>query len=458
MSRSMLRSALLTPGLVLALAAPAGVAAAAATPTPDPSASASPSASPTASPAPSPTGTPSPPSGPFATSLRLTRSAGTLPYGATLTLTGLLTRLDGTAVADAPVQVLARTGGQASRVVLATVRTGSDGRLSRAVTPRTTSEYQLRFGGDALDAPTTSNKTVSSVQPRISGGFTPAGLLLGQSAALRGSVAPAYSGTRLAVRRRLADGSWQDAASIGIDGTGAYSWSVRPGLVGRYVFQVVLPAQPAHLQAATPAIALQVDPRDLRQGDQGGDVTTLEQRLAAQHTDVGAVDGVFDYRLTHAVLAFQKSQGLPRTGVYDSATRVRLGAPQAIRLRAPAAGRAVEIDLTRQVLYLSEGGVLRLVVDVSSGSGKLYEQDGVTHRATTPLGHFAITRRIDDPNHTSPLGVLYRPAFFYQGWAIHGSSSVPVYPASHGCIRVINSVQDRLFGLLTVGTPVTVYA
>jgi hypothetical protein len=392
------------------------------------------------------------------TYLSVTRSAGTVTYGATLTLTGGLSRADGSPLVDAPVQVLSRTAGQDSRVVLATVRTDASGRLSYVLSPRVSAEYQLRYGGGALDAPSVSNKTVSYLRPRINGAFSPAGLKLGQTSVLRGSVAPAYAGTRLAVRRRAADGSWSDAAVIGIDGTGGYSWSVKPGLVGRYVFQVVLPARPAHLQAATPAMAVQVDDRDLGRGDTGGDVLTLEKRLAAQKADVGRIDGVFDYDLTHAVIAFQKSQGIARTGRYDSATRLRLGAPAVVRLRYPKSGRAVEIDLRKQVLYLSEGGVLRRILDVSSGSGQLYEQDGVTHRAVTPLGSFSIIRKIDDPHHEIPLGILYRPAYFYRGWAVHGSSSVPTYPASHGCVRITNPAMDRLYDLLTIGTPVTVYS
>ena len=110
------------------------------------------------------------------------------------------------------------------------------------------------------------------------------------------------------------------------------------------------------------------------------------------------------------------------------------------------------------MLYLSFAGVLQRVVDVSTGSGGLYYQDGRWQRATTPIGRFAITWKINDPNHVSPLGVLYRPAFFYGGYAVHGSSSVPTYPASHGCVRVTTHVQDGLYSLLTVGTPVSVYA
>lgn len=40
---------------------------------------------------------------------------------------------------------------------------------------------------------------------------------------------------------------------------------------------------------------------------------------------------------------------------------------------------------------------------------------------------------------------------------VHGSTSVPAYPASHGCVRVTVPVMDRLWGLLTIGTRVSVY-
>lgn len=446
MLRSPLRSAALTAVVVGALSTSYVGVAAAADPTPSPAADQS--ASPAASPS---------PAGPAPSYLAVTASAGTVTYGGTLTLTGGLTRGDGSPIADASVQVLSRTAGQDSRVVLATVRTDSGGRLSYVLTPRVTAEYQLRYDGDGVTAASVSNPTASDLRPRINGAFTPAGVKLGQPSVLRGSIAPAYSGSRLAIRRRAADGSWAAVAVVGIDGSGGYAWPVKPGLVGRYVFQVVLPAQPAHLAAATPAMAVQVDPRDLVQGDRGGDVLTLERRLAAQKTDVGRVDGVFDYDLTHAVMAFQKSQGIARTGRYDGATRVRLGAPVPVRLRYPKSGRAVEIDLRKQVLYLSEGGVLRRILDVSTGSGQLYVSDGVTDRAVTPRGSFRVERKIDGVR-ISRLGALYRPAYFYGGYAIHGSGSVPPYPASHGCVRITNPAMDRLFSLLTIGTPVSVYA
>jgi lipoprotein-anchoring transpeptidase ErfK/SrfK len=60
-------------------------------------------------------------------------------------------------------------------------------------------------------------------------------------------------------------------------------------------------------------------------------------------------------------------------------------------------------------------------------------------------------------NRIAPLGTLHRPMYFYRGWAIHGSGSVPAYPASHGCVRVSNADEDWLFPLIAVGTPVIIY-
>ena len=74
----------------------------------------------------------------------------------------------------------------------------------------------------------------------------------------------------------------------------------------------------------------------------------------------------------------------------------------------------------------------------------------------TPLGRFAIGRKVPgyDP---SPLGVLYKPMYFYGGYAIHGSPSIPPYPASHGCVRVPNFVADRLYESEPYGEAVIVY-
>jgi peptidoglycan hydrolase-like protein with peptidoglycan-binding domain len=394
---------------------------------------------------------------PVVSTLTLSASTTKVTYGLLLGLTGALTRGDGSAIADAPVTVWSRTQGQDAHVKIGDGRTNEYGRVQIKVVPRTSSEYQMKYAGDVLSTPADSNLVTVNVQPRLTAGFSPASVPLKSTSVLTGRLAPAYAGAVLSIRRRLGDGSYKDIAQVGTDSTGLYRWSVTPGLVGSYVFRVVLPAKPAYLLTYSAPTALQVDVRTLRQGDRGGDVLSLNRRLAAQKADVGPISDVFDYDTRHAVVAFQKSQGIPRTGVYDRTTSQRLASPVPVRLRYPSSGRAVEIDLRKQVLYLSQGGVLQRIVDISSGNNELYESEGVTYRATTPRGRFSVLRKIDG-TRVSHLGELWRPAYFHSGWAIHGSASVPPYPASHGCIRVTNPAQNRLYSLLTIGTPVTVYS
>jgi len=52
--------------------------------------------------------------------------------------------------------------------------------------------------------------------------------------------------------------------------------------------------------------------------------------------------------------------------------------------------------------------------------------------------------------------MLYYPSFITQGVAIHGSLSVPIRPASHGCIRIPMSAAKAFFDVTPIGTVVLV--
>ena len=51
--------------------------------------------------------------------------------------------------------------------------------------------------------------------------------------------------------------------------------------------------------------------------------------------------------------------------------------------------------------------------------------------------------------------------FIRTAYAIHGDTSVPVYPASHGCIRIPDNLASTFHTLITVsyskGTQVDIY-
>jgi N-acetylmuramoyl-L-alanine amidase len=184
----------------------------------------------------------------------------------------------------------------------------------------------------------------------------------------------------------------------------------------------------------------------LRLGSTGATVTYLQQRLAALHYDVGPIDGQFGSSTFHAVVAFQKVNNLVRDGVVGALTWARLDSPLVPRPRYSHTGTWVEVRLDKQVLFLARSGAVVRIVDASTGKAS----------TPTPSGNFSIYRRIDGWR-TSDLGTLWRPNYFYGGYAIHGYSSVPNYPASHGCVRVTIAAMNRLWPVLGIGMPVHVY-
>jgi len=196
-----------------------------------------------------------------------------------------------------------------------------------------------------------------------------------------------------------------------------------------------------------PTTTAPAPPAGLRTGATGPEVTRLQQRLAGLGFWLGAADGVFSAVTAHAVVAFQKLAGLPPDGIVGPDTSAALEAAGPPRPRS-SAGHELEIDLTHQVLIVADGGAATAVLDVSTGRVA----------GTTPTGRFTVTRQVDGYDH-SPLGVLYRPKYFYRGVAVHGYPSVPPTPASHGCVRTIDAAMDWLWssGAAPIGTAVWVY-
>nr|MDP9336728.1 L,D-transpeptidase family protein [Actinomycetota bacterium] len=193
-------------------------------------------------------------------------------------------------------------------------------------------------------------------------------------------------------------------------------------------------------------------------GASGAAVVEVQNRFLSMGYWLPGVNGVFDSNLQQAIWAFQKANGLPRSGVVDDATQA--GFRTAVRPQArSASGSMIEIDKTRQVLMVVENHYVRYVFNTSTGSDHPYTLDGAGYSAHTPEGVFSIIRQVDGPDH-GPLGTLWRPKYFtWSGVAIHGYTSVPPYPASHGCTRVSNTAIDWMWAnnILPIGLTVWVY-
>ncbi len=177
-------------------------------------------------------------------------------------------------------------------------------------------------------------------------------------------------------------------------------------------------------------------------------VTELARRLAALHYLVPSFSSTFGDDFVQSVYAFQKVQGLERTGSVDAAFWTKLDDPRIPTPRYSEPADHIEVDKSHQVLYIVRDGKVALISPVSTAGIAGYY---------TPEGRFGIYRKVTgyDP---SPLGVLLDPMYFVGGYAIHGNPSVPPYPASHGCVRVPNFVIYRLFGSEPYGETVYVYS
>ena len=213
-------------------------------------------------------------------------------------------------------------------------------------------------------------------------------------------------------------------------------------------------------EALTPIAVIDGGPNGLSVGSKSPAVAALENRLTNLRFDAGKADGVYDAPLFQAVMAFQKQQGLARTGKADAQTLAAVSTA-AIGAAMVATGEAtrVEIDLKRQVAQFWTDGRLVRVIPVSSGNGAHYcipkDKGGGCDTAITPGGSYRADRKIEG-DHESPLGHLYDPVFFNGGIAIHGSASVPAGPASHGCVRVPMWESRWVYDNVAIGEPVYV--
>ena len=224
---------------------------------------------------------------------------------------------------------------------------------------------------------------------------------------------------------------------------------VRLGTTSFARLRVQVETVPRRGYAAAPSrtLAVTLAPAALAVGGTSSAVAEATRRLAALHYATPPAATTFGSSLLDTVYAFEKVQGLPRTGVVDARFWARLDRPAVPRPRYSSLADHIEIDKSRQVLFIVRGGRIVLISPVSTAGIPGY---------FTPVGRFAIYRKVDgfDP---SPLGVLYKPMYFTGGYAIHGNPSVPPYPASHGCVRVPMWLIPRLFVSEPYGETVYVY-
>jgi lipoprotein-anchoring transpeptidase ErfK/SrfK len=200
-------------------------------------------------------------------------------------------------------------------------------------------------------------------------------------------------------------------------------------------------------------------PKKLKVGAKGAEVVALQKRLTELGYWNGKADGNFGGTTQQAVFALQKAAGIGRDGTVGPQTRKALDAGVRPTARSKAGtGYLVEINLKKQLLMFVKDGAVVATLNTSTGSNQHYVYQGQTNLADTPTGHFKVGRQIDGMRH-GPLGDLFRPKYFNGGIAVHGSPSIPPYPASHGCARVSDAAINWIWstGKIPLKTKVWVY-
>jgi lipoprotein-anchoring transpeptidase ErfK/SrfK len=206
-----------------------------------------------------------------------------------------------------------------------------------------------------------------------------------------------------------------------------------------HVAHVQLRSRPAKgWRPAGAATTVSVVQPNLSLGARGASVRELERRLAELHYAVKR-DGYFGGEDLEAVYAFQKVERLARTGSVDAALWSRIIAARIPRARY--GGDHVEVDKTRQVLFIVRSGKVTLTVATSTGA-----------TGNTPLGAWHVYRKVGGFDW-----VLYYPSYFLRGFAVHGYPDVPPYPASHGCARIPMWIAQTVYAQIGYGSTVYVY-
>ena len=199
--------------------------------------------------------------------------------------------------------------------------------------------------------------------------------------------------------------------------------------------------------------------------EDGPDTAAAQMRLTQLGFWVGDIDGAYGFATTQAVMAFQKYLGLDPSGKIDQDTANWLTVfPERAHGTADD-GSLVEVDKTKQLLFIIEDGKTMWAFNTSTGSGIAYTAENrntgevESGDAVTPNGLWKTNRERPNGWWSGDLGDIYRPKYFKGGIAIHGMTRVPSTPVSHGCVRLSTMAMDFIWGddLVPLGTPVWVH-
>jgi|TARA_B110000459_G_scaffold84317_1_gene94566 peptidoglycan hydrolase-like protein with peptidoglycan-binding domain len=199
----------------------------------------------------------------------------------------------------------------------------------------------------------------------------------------------------------------------------------------------------------------------------GAETARLQNRLTELGFWVQGIDGDYGRTTRQAVMAFEKYMGFDSPdGKLDEQTATAISNIDLRPVARANSGTLVEVDKAKQLLFFVVEGRTEYILNTSTGNGEAYEEPdqntpGEIQRgiSLTPSGLHDVNRERPDGWWEGDLGEIYRPKYFVGGVAVHGSNSIPNYPASHGCVRVSVPAMDWIWesGIMPLNSPVWVH-
>ncbi len=198
----------------------------------------------------------------------------------------------------------------------------------------------------------------------------------------------------------------------------------------------------------------------------GQETARIQMRLFELGFWVSAADGGYGLTTRQAVMAFEKYMGFEADGTVDQRTADALTSMTLRPIARANSGTLVEVDKAKQLLFFVIDGRTEWILNTSTGNGESYTEEDkntpgemISGVSLTPSGLHKVNRERPDGWWEGDLGEIYRPKYFVGGVAVHGSNSIPNYPASHGCVRVSVPAMDWIWdsGVMPMRTPVWVH-
>ena len=246
----------------------------------------------------------------------------------------------------------------------------------------------------------------------------------------------------------------------------------------------VAATQPIAVESTeAPIVTTHLD-QPLGMGMAGDDVEQVQTRLEELGFELGEVDGQYGNLTRMAMWAYQKLVlNVANDEVTDVVTdemwqfmqRPIKIEPRRWHSKGQTTRNHTEIYLPQQVVIFFVDDEPALISHMSHGTGQEWREEvridpgefgnengteplvrGEIGVSVTPGGIFKYDRIVEGLRN-SALGGMWDPAYFNYGIAIHGAINVPETPASHGCIRVPQTIGEMFHEFIDIGDSVFVW-